>query len=213
MQAGVNLAVAIDPSNTSCVYVTGDGIVGTPFTVAAFRVQGQTATSLTLGNSSNNSTAHSDSRALVVGAAGNLWMGSDGGIYMRSNPQSDNGAWTGFNTSSLQIGEPYAVAYDSLNKRFAVALQDAGVALQSAPVSPRWDALTGADGTQVVINSRFTDNTSAIYFTTQNHGQRQSDSIRCERQSDQPEYVGLRAGDADQLQLQWIVRRMQRPCA
>jgi hypothetical protein len=162
--------VAIDPSNTSIVYVTGDAINSPPFTVAAFRVQGQTATSLTSGNSSNNSTAHSDSRALVVDAAGNLWMGSDGGIYMRSNPQSDNGAWTGFNTSSLQIGEPYGVAYDSLNKRLAVALQDAGVALQSVPVSPRWDALIGADGIQVLVNSKFTDNTSAIYFTTQNLG-------------------------------------------
>src|SRR5262249_12655018 len=162
MNAFVNLAVAIDPSNTSIVYVTGDAINTSPFTVAAFRVQGQTATSLTFG-----STAHSDSRALVVDAAGNLWMGSDGGIYKRSNPQSDNGAWTGLNTSRLQIGEPYAVAYDSLNKRLAVALQDAGVALQSAPGSPLWNTLTGADGTQVMVNSKFRDHTSAIYFTTQ----------------------------------------------
>jgi hypothetical protein len=55
MQAAVNLAVAIDPRNTSIVYVAGDGIDAPPFTVAAFRVQGQTATSLT-----NNSTAHAD---------------------------------------------------------------------------------------------------------------------------------------------------------
>jgi hypothetical protein len=166
MQAAVNLAVAIDPSNTSIVYVTGDGIVGTPNTVPAFRVQGQTATSLTLEKTANGSTAHSDSRGLVVDAAGNLWMTSDGGVYMRSNPQSDNGAWTGFNTGTLQSQETYGVAYDSLNKRLAAAMQDTGVALQSAPGSPLWTSLIGADGTQVVINSKFKDNRSAIYFTT-----------------------------------------------
>jgi hypothetical protein len=153
-QAVVNLAVAIDPSNTSIVYVTGDGIDASPFTVAAFRVQGQTATSLALANTINNSTAHSDSRGLVVDAAGNLWMTSDGGVYMRSNPQSDNGAWSGLNAGSLQVREAYGIAYDGLNKRFAVAAQDNGVAIQSAPGSPLWFAQIGADGTNVVINDR-----------------------------------------------------------
>src|SRR5262249_59235669 len=127
MQAQVNLAVAIDPRNTSIVYVTGDGTPESPFAVPAFRVQGQTATSITLANTSNGSTAHSDSRGLVVDSAGNLWMTSDGGVYMRSNPQSDNGAWTGFNKGTLQAQETYGVAYDSLNKRLAPAMQDHGV--------------------------------------------------------------------------------------
>lgn len=169
-QAAVNLAVAIDATNTSIVYVTGDGIENSPFTVAAFRVQGNTATSITLARTSNGSSAHSDSRGLVVDSAGNLWMTSDGGVYMRSSPQSDNGAWTGFNTSTLQVQETYSVAYDSLNKRLAAAMQDTGVALQSATGSPLWLALAGADGTNVVINSRFTANTSAVYFATDDLG-------------------------------------------
>ena len=167
--------MAIDPSNTSIVYVTGDGIEGSPFTVAAFRVQGNTATSLTLGNTSNNSSAHSDSRGLVVDAAGNLWMTSDGGVYMRSNPQSDSGVWTGFNGGGLQVKEPYGVAYDGLNKRFAVAGQDTGVAVQSGPASPFWLAQIGADGTNVVINDRFVNPTSGtrqsvMYFSTDDLG-------------------------------------------
>ena len=165
MQAATNLVVAIDPSNTSIVYVTGDGIVDPPFTVAAFRVQGQTATSLT-----NNSTAHSDSRALAVDAAGNLWMGSDGGIYMRSNPQSDHGVWTGFNTGSLQVHETYAVAYDSLTKRLTAAMQDTGAAFQTAPGSPLWTSMIGADGAQVVVNGKFRENQSALYFTDDDIG-------------------------------------------
>ena len=168
MAAAVNLAVAIDPKNTSIVYVTGDA--ATDGTVAAFRVQGNQATSLTLNQTGNGSTAHSDSRALVVDAAGNLWMTSDGGIYMRSNPQSNNGVWTGFNTGTLQAAEPYVVAYDSLNKRLVAAMQDTGVALQSAPTSPLWTSLAGGDGTNVFVNSKFQDNTSAIYFTSQELG-------------------------------------------
>jgi autotransporter-associated beta strand protein len=164
MQANVNLAVAIDPKDTRIVYVTGDGIVGNPYTVPAFRVRDQTSTPLTFDHTSNGSSAHSDSRALVVDASGNLWMTSDGGVYMRSNPQSDNGAWTGFNTSTLQVQEPITVAYDSLNKRLLAAMQDTGVALQSAPGSPLWNALIGADGTNVFVNSNFNGNSSAIYF-------------------------------------------------
>ena len=170
MQAAVNLAVAIDPTDTRIVYVTGDGIPDSPYTVAAFRVRGDTATSITLARTSNGSTAHSDSRGLVVNSAGNLWMTSDGGVYMRSNPQSDNGVWTGFNTSTLQVQESYSVAYDTLNKRLAAAMQDTGVALQSAPGSPLWAALAGADGTNVLINGKFTGNTSALYLTTDSLG-------------------------------------------
>jgi autotransporter-associated beta strand protein len=169
-QAAVNLAVAIDRTNTSIVYVTGDGIENSPYTVAAFRVQGNTATSITLARTGNGSSAHSDSRGLVVDAAGNLWMTSDGGVYRRSNPQSDNGVWTGYNTSTLQVQETYSVAYDSLTKRLAAAMQDTGVALQVARGSPTWTALAGADGTNVLINSQFTANTSALYLTTDSLG-------------------------------------------
>ena len=170
MQAAVNLAIAIDPKNTSIVYVTGDGIPNTPYTVPAFRVQGQSAISLTLGQTSNDSTAHSDSRALVIDASGNLWMGSDGGIYMRSNPESNSGSWTGANTATLQIAETYSVAYDSLTNRLATAMQDAGAALQSQPGSPLWSALTGADGVQVAFNSTFGTNKAAVYYSTDSLG-------------------------------------------
>ena len=78
-QGIVNLAVAIDPKNTSVVYVAGDAIASPPYTVAAFRVQGDVAVSL-----ANHSTAHADARALIVNAAGTLMMGSDGGVYLRA---------------------------------------------------------------------------------------------------------------------------------
>ena len=170
MQGAVNLAVAIDPKNSSIVYVTGDGIVNTPYTVPAYRVQGQNAASITLNGTSDDSTVHSDSRAIAFDAAGNLWLGTDGGIYMRSNPESSNGSWTGANTSTLQVAEVYSVAYDSLTKRFATAMQDMGVALQSTTGSPQWSALTGADGLWVAFNSTLGVNKGAVYYTTDSLG-------------------------------------------
>src|SRR5262249_37095751 len=38
LQAPVNFAIAIDPNNTNLIYVSGDRITDTPFTVTAFRI-------------------------------------------------------------------------------------------------------------------------------------------------------------------------------
>jgi autotransporter-associated beta strand protein len=170
-QAVVNLAVAIDPSNTSTVYVAGDGLPVSPFTVPAFRVQGNTATSITDSHTSNSSTAHSDARVLVIDAAGNLLMGSDGGVYMRSNPQSDNGAWTGLNTSTLQIREPSMVAYGANAKRLIFAAQDTGIATQSAPNSALFNAIQGADGVNVAVSDKTFANQSVYYNSFYNYGE------------------------------------------
>ena len=207
MQAAVNLAVAIDPTNTSIVYVTGDGIENNPFTVAAFRVQGATATSITLARTSNGSTAHSDSRGLAVDSAGNLWMTSDGGVYMRSNPQSDNGAWTGFNTSTLQVQETYSVAYDTLNKRLAAA--DAGYR-RCAPIrarKPRVGGLGRSRRDQRPDQRQIHQQHERALLHDRQSRRCQSDGVRCERQSDQPEYgYVVRLGRPAQLQLQPVER-------
>jgi hypothetical protein len=169
-QGIVNLAVAIDPKNTSIVYVAGDAMRNQPHTVPIFRVQGNQSTSLSDSNASNGSSAHADARALVFDAGGNLLMGSDGGVYLRSNPQSDNGAWTAFNASTLLIREPYAVAYGANAKRLIVAAQDTGVAIQSAPNSVLYNAIQPADGLNAVVSDRTFPNQSAYYSSIQDLG-------------------------------------------
>ena len=136
----------------------------------AFRVQGNQFTSLTGQFSSNGSTAHADARAFVFDAAGNLLMGGDGGIYMRSNPQSNNGAWTSFNTSTLQIREPYAVAYGANAKRLIVAAQDTGVAIQSASNSVLYNAIQPGDGVTAVVSDKTFPNQSVYYSSSQDLG-------------------------------------------
>jgi len=99
--------------------LTGDAYQNcstTPCTVEAYRLNfnasndTSTATSLTNeGTAANNfadaNTAHADSRAIAFDASGDLILGSDGGIYLRTNPQG-NGTWSGLN-NNLTVLEPY----------------------------------------------------------------------------------------------------------
>ena len=98
-QGSANFAIAIDPTNKNLVYVSGDELAtAANFTVSAFRLNaatpGASATSITDANTANNSTVHSDSRAIAFDANGRLLLTSDGTIYARTNPQNDTGAWT-----------------------------------------------------------------------------------------------------------------------
>jgi autotransporter-associated beta strand protein len=185
-QSPVNLHIAIDPTNGNIVYLTGDAYqtcANNPPTSActlqAFRLNynpannTSTETSLTLeGTAANNfsdaNTAHADSRTITFDAAGNLILGSDGGIYMRTNPQG-NGTWSGLN-GNLTVLEPYAIAYDANSHRLAVAAQDSGVSVQNSPNNPVFTVIQTGDGTNVVINDRTRQGLSAIYSTSEEFG-------------------------------------------
>jgi outer membrane autotransporter protein len=173
-QAPTNFAIAIDPNNTNLVYVSGDRIVGAPFTVAAFRIDASvpgTATSITNANTANGSTVHADSRAITFDANGRLILTSDGTIYARTNPQDNTGAWTRL-SGNLSAFETLRVAYDAVGKRLMVAAQDNGVTIQSARNSPLWNATHGADGQNAFINDVTLAGAgrSAFYGNTQGLG-------------------------------------------
>ena len=137
MQAPLNFAIAIDPTNKNLVYVTGDGITTLPFTLPAFRIDASTLTfsSITDAGTGNGSTVHSDSRAITFDANGRMIVTSDGTIYARTNPQSDSGVWTRL-SGNISAFAVYTVAYDAVGKRLAAAAQDNGVTIQSARNAP-----------------------------------------------------------------------------
>jgi hypothetical protein len=153
MQAPLNFAIAIDPTNKNLVYVTGDGINSAPFTLPAFRIDATTLTfsSITDAGTGNGSTVHSDSRAIAFDANGRMIVTSDGTIYARTNPQSDTGVWT-LLSGNISAFEVATVAYDAVGKRLAAAAQDNGVTIQSARNAPLWNAVMGADGINVFVN-------------------------------------------------------------
>jgi hypothetical protein len=169
-QLPVNFAIAIDPKNPNMVYFSGDESEKAPdFTVPAYRVDAtakspQFTSIVGPGFAANGTTTHSDSRSLAFDAKGNLILASDGGVYLRTSPESSAGGWQ-FLNGNLSNFQSYTVAYDSLNKRLAIAGQDNGISLQSGTGSPRWDAQVGADGINVAFNSKFMGNNTAFYFS------------------------------------------------
>ena len=79
----------------------------------------------------------------------------------RNNPQGD-GTWQGLN-GNLAAFEGYIVAYDANSKRIAIAAQDNGVSVQSAPGSSLFNPIASGDGTNVAINDKTLSGLSAIY--------------------------------------------------
>jgi outer membrane autotransporter protein len=171
-----HLALAIDPSDSSIVYLAGSDIADEPHTVPVYRIQGDVATSLSCQFNSKatcvtpQGTVHADARALVVDANGDLFLVGDGGVYLRTNPQSANGAWRGFNAGTLQVSETYAVAYGAYAKRAAVASQDTGVGIQSAPSSILYNSVHNADGHVATVrdvdDSSFASQPVSVYYTS-----------------------------------------------
>ena len=175
-QTPINLHIAIDPTNQNIVYLTGDAYQTCPCSVEAFRLNynpatnTSTATTLTFeGTPANNlqdaNTVHADSRSITFDSAGDMILSTDGGIYMRTNPQG-NGTWEGLN-GNLSVFEGYVVAYDANSKRVGIAAQDNGVSLQSAPGSSLFNTLNGGDGTNIAINDRTLTGMSAIYSSSE----------------------------------------------
>jgi outer membrane autotransporter protein len=190
------LGLAIDqnspPGSSPIIYVSGDTAFpqGDPtYPSPVFRVPGDCLASddpitclgykqlfcelkdgLCLPGSTPTGAVHADSRALAVDAAGNLLLVGDGGVYRLTNPLQDNGVWSGLNYT-LQNREPYQIAYGAYAKRLVVAAQDTGVAIQSEPNSPIYNAVQGFDGYVALArdanDASFFDGPVSVYYTSQ----------------------------------------------
>jgi len=173
-QASTNLALAIDKNNPNIVYVAGT-LNNAASTLSAYRVvlnndNSSVIQTLTDDGTANGSTPHADARAFAFDASGRLIMVGDGGVYVRTNPQGTDGVWTGLNSSTLQLREAYAIAYDAISKRLVVAAQDTGVAYQANRGGTLFTAIGGGDGVNAVVNDKVFRDRSVIYTTSQNLG-------------------------------------------
>jgi autotransporter-associated beta strand protein len=173
-QASTNLALAIDKTNPNIVYVAGT-TNNTASTLSAYRVvlnndNSSAIQTLTDDGTANGSTAHADARAFAFDASGRLIMVGDGGVYVRTNPQGTDGVWTGLNSSTLQLREAYAIAYDAISKRLVVSAQDTGIAYQAQRGGTLFTAIGGGDGVNAVVNDKSFSDHSVIYTTSQNLG-------------------------------------------
>jgi outer membrane autotransporter protein len=180
-QAPVNLAIKIDPTNPNIVYVAGDAYQSartSEFTVTAFRINydptttTSTHTSLTVEGTPPNfqdaNTVHADARAMAFDSSGRLILTSDGGIYVRPNPQGDS-TWQGLN-GNLMGFENYVAAYDANSKRLVIAAQDNGAAYQSGRNNSLYSAIQGGDGANAAVNDRTLRGLTAIYTSYEDLG-------------------------------------------
>lgn len=174
-QAPVNIALAIDPTSTNIVYVSGDNNYshnGGINALAIARVNASTNTSSAMSddagtavNTSNGSTTHPDSRALFFDASGRLLIATDGGLYARTNPLTSSGSFIPLNNFSTM--ELYSAAFDANSKRMVVSAQDNGSSYQSATGSKTFNLIGGGDGINALANDVTLGTSSALYTTCQ----------------------------------------------
>lgn len=177
-QATIHSVIAIDPNNPNIVYLAGDrqasipGDTGsTSYSANAIRIAMNADGSynyapITDNYTADHSTVHPDSRAFAFDAQGNLLMGTDGGVYTRSQPQGSNGVWRGLNWGRQAL-EVYSMALDPHSGLLTVAAQDNGVAMQSPDNRSIYNQVMGGDGTVAAINGTSDPNHSYTYVSCQ----------------------------------------------
>jgi len=162
-QGGVHLSIAVDPSNSNIMYFGGDAgqgefggettlLRGNPLVAPTngipspqwANIIGVNVPEIPGGGTATNTSPHADSRKMRIDAAGNLIEGSDGGIYRRTSPQTNEGDWTTLNR--LGTTEIHDVAWDPVAGLLFGGMQDNGTAAQSAFNNAAWPEIEGADG-------------------------------------------------------------------
>lgn len=103
------------------------------------------------GGTASSSAPHAGSREMVFDADGNLIEVDDGGIYRRSDPQTNVGDWVSL-IGDLQITEPHHVAYDAVSDVVISGNQDTGTTQQPSTGATIWETVSTATGGAVVVD-------------------------------------------------------------
>ncbi|MDA9942551.1 hypothetical protein N9C62_08090 [Luminiphilus sp.] len=128
------------------------------------------AGSMTGGGTASSSSPHADSRDMAHDAAGDLIESDDGGIYVRTSPNSNTGDWFSIN-GNLQITEQHSIAYDPVSNIIISGNQDTGTSQQSTAGSLVWDTVSQADGGDVAVSINPANSSQSVrYSSFQNLG-------------------------------------------
>lgn len=115
------------------------------------------------------SAPHADSRDLAFDAAGDLLEADDGGVYVRTTPESDAGDWFSRN-GDLQITEVHSAFFDPVAIAAVAGNQDNGTARQRRLIDRVWQITQQGDGGDVAVDPllRAAENRSIRYVSSQN---------------------------------------------
>lgn len=192
-QGYIHFSIRVDPEDANIVYVGGDrqdspfpNFIGArDFTGRLFRGDASIEPTgevpspqwehmthsafigdIPGGGTAGNSAPHADSREMVFDVGGDLIEVDDGGIYRRTSPGDNTGDWFSLN-GNLQVTEMHDAAYDTLANVVVSGNQDVGNSHQSAAGSLYWDAVSGGDGGDVVVDVREAEGRSIRYLSNQ----------------------------------------------
>jgi hypothetical protein len=186
-QATLHFSLAADPGDANIVYVGGDrqpafnedsngsrfpNSVGAGtwsarlFRVDASKESGSQAAPLTDSGTASGSTVHPDSRGMVIATNGDLFEVNDGGIYRRTNPQTEDGDWFSMN-GDIQITEFHSVAWDSVAHVIIGGAQDNNTSQQGEEKEKEWGSVDSGDGGVVAVDDTSTPGESIRYSSTQ----------------------------------------------
>jgi hypothetical protein len=123
-------------------------------------------TSVAGGGTGRGSAPHADSRAMVVAANGALIEADDGGVYRRTDPQTNRGDWFSMN-GNIQATEFHAIAWDA-NSHLAIgSAQDTGTPVQRLRSNVRWRSVSTGDGGDVAVDDLSSPGLSTRYSSAQ----------------------------------------------
>jgi hypothetical protein len=139
-------AITADPNDPNIVYISGDGDFTQPGILEAATVMRGDASQLpnniwtdVYAAAANNTSPHSDSRAMTFDDNGNLVYTSDGGVYRLSQPNNPAVRQWQFTSLNLRDVEFHNVAYDPLSKVIIGGTQDNGSPIQATSGKQLWD--------------------------------------------------------------------------
>lgn len=166
-QGFYDLGIAIDPLNTSVVYVAGIGLSMTSNGGSTWTGSGNSCLHSSTGCSLGDFGIHPDFHSLVFDSAGNLFLGNDGGIYelpAADVPTGDAGT-DGSNYVDLDNNLADLQFYPGVSQTgdataVLAGAQDNGTALYVG--SEPWNEVTGGDGGFTAIDP---GNTAIQYAT------------------------------------------------
>ncbi len=169
-QGTINSAVAIDPVNPTIVYASGSGnddLPSEPATIWELQLSGSDTIAINLELGADGSSPHADSRVLAFNGPGNLILGNDGNLVLRSDLPGTTGNWTSIN-GNLSLYQSYTGAYDANNNLILDSAQDGSINFQNFPNQLSWIVYPfGGDGINAMINDTSSSSVSYYYSSTQ----------------------------------------------
>ncbi|MEZ5307501.1 MAG: VCBS repeat-containing protein [Pyrinomonadaceae bacterium] len=153
-QCFYDIAIAVDPTNASRIYLGG-----APSVVASFSTDG--GATFTSGGSG----VHVDTHAFAVAPSDPtiVYLGTDGGIYKSTNSGS---SYTHLNNSRFYATQFMSIAVHPTDPDFTIGgTQDNGTNFYP-PGGGSWTRVDGGDGGYTVIDQNATDTTNVTMYHT-----------------------------------------------